>query len=95
MRRLQLTETGYAFPLQLWPQAIRAGFRITEIPVRLIYNDPTRSFGGVLDDASRRLQHYLDVFHTEMAKPLPFPSQEEAGATATGAGACVPCTCCG
>ena len=46
MRRLKLTETGYAFPLQLWPQAYAAGLRITEIPVRLIYNDPTRHFGG-------------------------------------------------
>jgi hypothetical protein len=70
MRRLNLTETGYAFPLQLWPQAIRAGLRITEIPVRLIYNDPSRSFGGVLDDANRRLKHYLSVFDAEMAVPV-------------------------
>ena len=97
MRRLRLTETGYAFPLQLWPQVIRAEFRITEIPVRRIYNDPSRSFGGVLDDATARLRHYLDVFHTEMAKPLPFPSQEETAAVTAGAtsGECVPCTCCG
>ena len=97
MRRLRLTETGYAFPLQLWPQVIRAEFRITEIPVRRIYNDPSRSFGGVLDDATARLRHYLDVFHTEMAKPLPFPLQEETAAVTAGAtsGECVPCTCCG
>jgi dolichol-phosphate mannosyltransferase len=69
MRKLKLTEAGYAFPLQLWPQAVRAGFRITEIPVRLIYKDRSRSFGGVLDDASRRLQHYLDVFNREIAEP--------------------------
>jgi glycosyltransferase involved in cell wall biosynthesis len=67
MRKLKLTETGYAFPLQLWPQVARAGFRITEIPVRLIYKDQTRSFGGVLDDAGRRLRHYLEVFNREMA----------------------------
>jgi hypothetical protein len=68
MRQLHLTETGYAFPLQLWPQVYRANLAVTEIPVRLIYNDANRSFGGVLDDAARRLQHYLDVFQTEMAK---------------------------
>jgi glycosyltransferase involved in cell wall biosynthesis len=68
MRRLNLTETGYAFPLQLWPQVARAGLRVTEIPVRLIYNDPKRSFGGVLDDAAHRLQHYLSVFRAEMEK---------------------------
>jgi glycosyltransferase involved in cell wall biosynthesis len=66
MRQLNLTETGYAFPLQLWPQVFRAGLRVTEIPVRLIYNDATRTFGGGLDDANRRLQHYLDVFNHEL-----------------------------
>jgi glycosyltransferase involved in cell wall biosynthesis len=66
MRPLHLTETGYAFPMQLWPQVFRAGLRVTEIPVRLIYNDPTRTFGGILDDADRRLKHYLDVFNTEL-----------------------------
>jgi glycosyltransferase involved in cell wall biosynthesis len=68
MRKLTLTEKGYAFPLQLWPAVWAAGFRITEIPVRLIYNDPKRSFGGVLDDAERRLQHYLTVFRAEMKR---------------------------
>jgi dolichol-phosphate mannosyltransferase len=40
MRRLALDEPGYAFPMQLWPRAVYARLRITEIPVRLIYNDP-------------------------------------------------------
>jgi dolichol-phosphate mannosyltransferase len=87
MRRLHLTETGYAFPLQLWPQAIRAGLRITEIPVPLIYNDPSRSFGGVLDDATQRLEHYLEVFRAEMAEPASAMANDDSGA-------CVPCTCC-
>jgi glycosyltransferase involved in cell wall biosynthesis len=68
MRKLNLTETGYAFPLQLWPQAYEAGLRITEIPVRLIYNDPTRHFGGLLDDAGIRLQHYKDVLAAELKR---------------------------
>jgi dolichol-phosphate mannosyltransferase len=66
MRLLRLTEPGYAFPLQLWPQVAAAGFRVTEIPVRLIYNDPTRHFGGALDDASNRLEHYLKVLNREL-----------------------------
>jgi dolichol-phosphate mannosyltransferase len=66
VKRLRLTETGYAFPLQFWPRVQRFGLRFTEIPVRLIYNDPTRHFGGQLDDASRRLSHYMDVLHREM-----------------------------
>ena len=68
MRKLPLTETGYAFPLQLWPLAHAAQLRIKEIPVRLIYNDPTRHFGGLLDDAAVRLQHYKDVLHRELRR---------------------------
>jgi len=63
MNRLELTETGYAFPMQLWVQAVAHGLRITEIPVELIYNDLTRTFGGGLDDAVERLRHYRCVMH--------------------------------
>ena len=65
MRRLSLDVAGYAFPMQLWPQVAAAGLRVTEIPVRLIYNDPNRSFGGQLDDADDRLRHYLRVLEEE------------------------------
>jgi glycosyltransferase involved in cell wall biosynthesis len=68
MAKLKLTETGYAFPLQFWPQVFEAGLRVTEIPVRLIYNDPTRHFGGLLDDAAVRLQHYKDVLNAELVR---------------------------
>lgn len=61
--RLNLTETGYAFPMQLWVKCAAAKLRITEIPVRLIYNDPTRSFGGPLDDPSTRIAHYRKALH--------------------------------
>jgi dolichol-phosphate mannosyltransferase len=63
---LQLDQSGYAFPLQLWPRVAQANLRLTEIPVRLIYNDPNRHFGGNLDDAGNRLRHYLDVLHAEL-----------------------------
>jgi dolichol-phosphate mannosyltransferase len=89
MRKLNLTETGYAFPMQLWPQAFRAGLRITEIPVRLIYNDPSRSFGGVLDDAAHRLRHYLDVFCHELQKPLG-PTEDQSAISDIR----IPCGCC-
>ncbi len=68
MRKVMLTETGYAFPMQLWPQVFEQGLRLTEIPVRLIYNDPTRHFGGILDDAAVRLQHYMDVLRFELRR---------------------------
>ena len=68
MRRLKLDIPGYAFPMQLWPQVADNELRVTEIPVRLIYNDPTRHFGGMLDDASHRLNHYLDVLCSEQRR---------------------------
>jgi dolichol-phosphate mannosyltransferase len=75
LRRLDLNEPGYAFPLQFWVQAAAHGLRIVETPVRLIYNDPNRSFGAHLDDADRRLRHYLEVFERELARfPDKFPA---------------------
>jgi hypothetical protein len=35
--------------------------------VRLIYNDPSRHFGGQLDDPGHRLHHYTQVLETELA----------------------------
>ncbi len=67
LRRLTITVPGYAMPIQLWVQAARARLRITEVPVTLIYNDPTRHFGGLLDDPASRLNHYLEIFEAEMA----------------------------
>lgn len=65
--RLNLTVPGYAFPMQFWVQAYSAGLKIAELPVRLIYPDPARRFGGPLDDSSARLEYYLKTFETELA----------------------------
>src|SRR5438067_7023422 len=73
MMKLKLDESGYAFPMQFWPRAYKAGLRIKEIPVRLIYNDPNRHFGGELDDAQFRLKHYQDVLKRELQRPIPQP----------------------
>jgi len=64
---LKITEDGYAMPLELWVQAVAKGLRIVELPVPLIYLDETRSFGGSLDDATQRLQHYREVVARSMA----------------------------
>jgi len=74
MRKLSLDVPGYAFPMQFWPQVWHHELRLTEIPVRLIYNDPTRHFGGRLDDACVRLRHYLDVLRAELVR-LELPAQ--------------------
>jgi dolichol-phosphate mannosyltransferase len=62
LSRLSLTVPGYAFPMQLWVQAAVQGLRVCELPVPLIYNDPTRHFGDGLDDPEIRLRHYIHVF---------------------------------
>ena len=77
--KLSFDEAGYAFPLQFWVQAAAHGLRISEVPIRLIYNDPNRSFGGPLDDADHREAHYKRVFAAELAK---FPDKFS-----------VPCAC--
>jgi dolichol-phosphate mannosyltransferase len=67
LRRLRLTETGYAMPLQLWVQAARAGLKIVELPVPLIYLDEERSFGGALDDGDTRSKYYDEVLDRSIA----------------------------
>lgn len=76
MRRLNLTESGYAFPMQLWPRVAKAKLQVVEIPVRLIYNDPNRHFGGMLDKADCRLNHYLKVLGSEMERAEPAATPE-------------------
>ena len=68
LKQLKLSEDGYAMPLQLWVQAAAHDLRIMEVPIRLIYNDPNRSFGGPLNDADLRLAHYKQVLGEELAK---------------------------
>ena len=73
LARLQLTEDGYAMPLQFWVQAARLGLKIVEVAVPLIYLDERRSFGGALDRPDTRLAVYRRVL------------EEGAGAMGPGA----------
>ncbi len=36
--------------------------------MRLIYNDPNRSFGGPLDDPVSRLEHYKKTMYEELLR---------------------------
>jgi dolichol-phosphate mannosyltransferase len=47
-------------------RSARAGLRVREIPITLVYVDPSRHFRGGLDDPRRRLRHYLDVLDREL-----------------------------
>ncbi|MCB0320449.1 MAG: glycosyltransferase family 2 protein [Bdellovibrionales bacterium] len=68
LQRLSCTEQGYAFPLQVWAQIVHFHFKVKEIPVPLIYPDPTRQFGGGIDDAEVRKRYYLEVWERERLK---------------------------
>lgn len=68
LRRLELTEPGYAMPLELWVQAAAAGLKVIELPVPLVYLDESRSFGGALDAAATRLEYYHLVLDRSLAR---------------------------
>jgi glycosyltransferase involved in cell wall biosynthesis len=74
LAKLDITETGYAMPLEVWVQAAHLGFRIRESAVPLLYLDLARSFGGALDDAETRLAHYDDVLRRAMARVQQVPA---------------------
>lgn len=66
LRQFNITEPGYAMPLQLWIQTVRHKMRVKEHAVPLVYLDEKRSFGGSLDDAQKRLSYYEGVIRREM-----------------------------
>lgn len=68
LAKLQITETGWGMPLQLWVQAACLGLRIKEIAVPRLYLDPKRAFGGVLDDADERLNYYQHVIQSALGE---------------------------
>jgi dolichol-phosphate mannosyltransferase len=68
LQRMQITDPGYAMPLELWVEAAAAGLEVIEIPVPLIYLDLERSFGGSLDHAETRLRYYHRVIDDAIEK---------------------------
>lgn len=66
--RFDITDDGYAMPLQVWVQAVEHGMRVVEVPVPLVYLDESRAFGGSLDNAQYRLNHYREVFQAALRK---------------------------
>ncbi len=66
--QLNITDTGYAMPLQLWVQAVAAGWKIVEHAVPLVYLEEERSFGGSLDDGKERMAYYMQVLEEATAR---------------------------
>ncbi|HLJ10451.1 MAG TPA: glycosyltransferase family 2 protein [Planctomycetaceae bacterium] len=74
--KFDITEPGYAMPLQVWVQAALLRLRIIEFPVPLIYLEEERSFGGSLDNSEYRLTHYREVLERELSR-FPNASRRE------------------
>lgn len=68
LAKFDLTETGYAMPLELWVQAAALGLKIVELPVPLVYLEEERSFGGALDNAEIRLGVYRQVLERSIER---------------------------
>jgi dolichol-phosphate mannosyltransferase len=66
--KFDIEDEGYAMPLEVWVQAAQHGMKVVEVPVPLIYLDESRAFGGALDDAEYRLNHYRKVFRRALEK---------------------------
>ena len=75
LAKLEVTDFGYAMPLPIWVQMVQHRMKVVEVPVPLIYLDENRAFGGALDDATYRLNHYRQVFNEAI---------ERAGLTVAG-----------
>jgi glycosyltransferase involved in cell wall biosynthesis len=68
LKQFDITDNGYAMPLQVWVQAVQHGMKVIEVPVPLIYLDESRAFGGALDDAQYRLNHYRRVLEEALQR---------------------------
>jgi dolichol-phosphate mannosyltransferase len=68
LKKLELSEKGYGFPLQLWIQACKNHLKVKEIAINMIYLDKNRTFGGRLDNPEIRLKYYMEVIHREVEK---------------------------
>ena len=68
IERMHFDVDGYDFPMQFWVKAAAFGLSVEEIAIKLIYNDPSRTFGGPLDDSENRLAVYLETFEREIER---------------------------
>ncbi len=66
LKKLNLTEHGYGMPLELWMQAWKQGFRITEVPVALIYLDKETEQTSSRRNVFRRYRYYLKIIKKEI-----------------------------
>lgn len=89
LRRVHVSDPGYAMPLEFWAEAVAKRLRIVEVPVPLIYLDEERSFGGALDDMVRRLTVYRQVLDRSIRDR--FPVRQAATCSCSSVGSCSAC----
>lgn len=70
LKKLRLSEAGYAMPLELWVQVACNKLTVTEMAVPLIYLDENRTFGGDLDDGATRLNYYYEVLQNSIDRSV-------------------------
>jgi len=58
-------------------QSARLGLRINEIGVPRIYLDPSRAFGGMMNDADARLAYYRRVLESAQNDLLPATARDK------------------
>ncbi|MEM3602378.1 MAG: PEP-utilizing enzyme [Candidatus Bathyarchaeia archaeon] len=66
LRKLRLTEKGYAWPFQLWIQAYKARFKVKEVPISLIYLDYGRGSHGEFRSMQEALAKARQVMEKEV-----------------------------
>lgn len=77
LKRLRLSEPGWAIAVELWSEMHRCALSVRETPVARIYCDAKRSFGGDLDDPLKRRAHYLEVWARARARGQSRPPDRE------------------
>jgi glycosyltransferase involved in cell wall biosynthesis/phosphohistidine swiveling domain-containing protein len=68
LRKLRITEKGYAWPFQIWVQASKARLNVKEIPISLVYLDYKRSSHGEFSSMKEAMAKAERVMKVEMAR---------------------------
>ncbi len=68
LKRMELGQCCYAFPIEFWIQAYHLGLKVKEFPVERIYNNLNRTFGSQLDNPEKRLKHYENILSNEVKR---------------------------
>lgn len=69
LAHLEVTEPGYAMPLEVWVQAASRGLQVREIAVPRIYLPGPRAFGGAaVTGAEERRRYYHAVLDHALAR---------------------------